>query len=120
MTEEDLAAAFELLKEAYGEVSTAAGPPGQTLVRIHGANLPTGCAPASIPVLLLIQEGQRPQLYVKGGIRLANGGTPRNYTASQVAGEEWWSFSYSFNWDENSHTLVQFVETSLRRFAKTE
>jgi len=29
-------------------------------------------------------------------------------------------FSYTFPWDEAIHTLVQFVEASVRRFAKTE
>jgi len=120
MTQEAIAEALEELKEVYGEVAVAAPAPGQTLIRIKEVSLPTGCAPTSTPVLLFIQEGQRPQLYVKEGIKLPNAGTPRNYSAAQVAGEEWWTFSYSFSWDGNTHTLVQFVETSLRRFAKTE
>jgi hypothetical protein len=120
MTNEALAEALEQLKQSYGDVTTAGGGPGQTLIRTKEVGLPKGCAPGSTPVLLVVQEGQRPQLYVKGGITLPNGRVPRNYSASQVAGEEWWTFSYSFSWDENAHTLVQFVEASLRRFAKTE
>src|SRR6266567_5611474 len=98
MTQEGIAEALEELKEVYGEVAVAAPAPGQTLIRIKEVSLPTGCAPTSTPVLLVIQEGQRPQLYVKGGIKLPNAGTPRNYSAAQVAGEEWWTFSYSFSW----------------------
>ncbi len=120
MTAERLAEELVLLKDAYGEVSTGVGAPGQALIRVGEARLPRGCAPASTPVLLVVQDGQRPQLHVKGGIRLPNGGVPRNYSAAQVAGEEWWTFSYSFPWDEASHTLVQFVGASLQRFGKTE
>jgi len=120
MTNEGLAEALEQLKQSYGDVTTAAGGLGPTLIRIKDVGLPKGCAPGSTPVLLVVQEGQRPLLYVKGGITLPNGRAPRNYTANQVVGEEWWSFSYSFSWDENAYTLVQFVEASLRRFAKTE
>ena len=118
MSKEALAEAIEQLKATYGEVST--GGPDETLIRINAVSLPKGCTPTSTPVLVVVQGGQRPQLYVKGGITLTNGRVPRNYSANQVAGEEWWSFSYSFGWDESTHTLVQFVEASLRRFAKAE
>ena len=120
MTNEALAEALEELRQSYGEVNTAAGGPGQTLIRIKEVGLPKGCTPGSTPVLLGVQDGPRPVLYVKGRITLPNGRAPRNYSASQVAGEEWWTFSYSFSWDENTHTLLQFAEASLRRFAKTE
>src|SRR6266705_730702 len=98
MTQEATAEALEELKEVYGEVAVAAPAPGQTLIRIKEVSLPTGCAPTSTPVLLFIQEGQRPQLYVKEGIKLPNGGTPRNYSAAQVAGEEWWTFACRPTW----------------------
>ncbi len=120
MTAEQLAEEVRRLKEVYREVRTAVGAPGQTLIHITEAGLPRGCTPTKTSVLLAVQDGQRPQLYVKGGIKLPNGGTPRNYSATQVVGEEWWTFSYSFPWDETNHSLVQFVGASLQRFGKTE
>lgn len=118
MTKEALAEAIEQLRGTYGLLST--GGTDQTLIRIKAVSLPKGCTPTSTPVLVVTQDGQRPLLYVKGGITLPNGRVPRNYSANQVGAEEWWSFSYSFGWDESNHTLVQFVEASLRRFAKAD
>lgn len=120
MTADRLAEELEQLRETWGEVSTALAAPGQILVRIKEVGLPRDCAPAGTAALLAVQDGQRPQLYVKGGIKLPNGAVPKNYTANQVGGEEWWSFSYSFTWDENDNTLVQFVAASLQRFGKAE
>lgn len=122
MSPEILAVEIEGLKSAYGEVSIAAGAgaSGQTLVRIGTVALPAGCAPAGTPALVVVQTGQRPQLYVKAGILLPNGVVPRSTSVVQVAGMEWMQFSYSFPWDENAHTLMQFVEASLRRFALAE
>lgn len=120
MSPEILRVEIKGLKAAYREVSTAAGAPGQTLIRIESVALPAGCSPASTPALLVIQEGQRPQLYLKVGIRLPNGVAPRSTSVVQVAGTERMQFSYSFPWDETTHTLVQFVEASLRRFALAE
>jgi hypothetical protein len=110
----------QALQDAFGALTTASGAPGQLLLRFNAVRLPTGCNPRTIPVLLVLQNGQRPQVFVKGGIKLPNGAVPRNYTCGQVGGEEWWSFSFSFPWDEKDHTHVQFVGASLQRFAKTE
>ncbi len=111
---------IEGLKAAYGEISIATGAPGQTLLRIARVRLPAGCKPAETSALLVLQDGQRPVLHVKPGIQLSNGVVPRSTSSVQVAGEEWMQFSYTFPWDQATHTLVQFVEASLRRFAKTE
>jgi hypothetical protein len=108
------------LKAAYGDVSISAGEPAQTLVRIARVQLPAGCRPVETTGLLILQDGQRPLFYVKPGIMLPNGVAPRSTSSVQVAGEEWMQFSYAFQWDESCNTLVQFVETSLRRFAKSE
>jgi len=45
-------------------------------------------------------------MYVKRGIRLRNGTEPRSTSVVAVEGEEWMQFSYSFPWDENSHSLA--------------
>jgi len=121
MTEENLTAEIASLKEAYGDVSVAKGSGGQTLIRIMDIALPKGCSPLTTWVLLLINPGQpRPQIHVKRGIKLPNGADPRSTSVVAVEGEEWLQFSYSFPWEGSSHTLVQFVEASLGRFAKTE
>lgn len=120
MTAESMVQGIEELKEAYGEIHQAPGSPGQVLLRIANAGLPAGCKPSSTPVLLILQDGQRPVLYVKSGLLLPNGATPRSTSSVQVGGEEWMQFSYTFLYDVGTHSLVQFVEASLRRFAKTE
>ena len=120
MSDDTLAPELEELKDTYGDVSTAGGASQQTLIRIGGARLPYGCVPISTSVLLVVQDGQRPQCYVKGAIKLPSGSSPRNYAPVQMAGEEWWQFSYAFPWEQHAHSLVQFVEASLQRFAKTE
>lgn len=120
MSPEALAGEIKELKATYGEIHMAVGAPGQTLIRITSGRLPPGCAPAATPALLVLQDGQRPQFYVKPGILLPNGATPRSTSPAQVAGEGWMQFSYSFPWEESTHTLVQFVEASLRRFALAE
>jgi len=89
-----------------------------TLVEV---DLPKGCSPAGTPVLLVWPAGQlRPQVSVKPGIRLPNGTVPRSTSTVQIEGEAWMQFSYSFTWDKDNHTLVQLVETAIRRFAKSE
>jgi hypothetical protein len=121
MTEEELNGEISSLKETYGDVAVAKGSTGQLLVRVKEVALPRGCFPSATPVLLVSNPGQpRPQVYVKPGIKLPNGNVPRSTSVVAIEGEEWLQFSYSFPWDGNSHTLVQLVEASLRRFAKTE
>ena len=121
MTEDALAAEIAGLKDAYEAVSVAKGSGGQALIRLHDVALPRGCSPPTTPVLLVLQPGQpRPQIYVKPKIKAPNGADPRSTSVVAVEGEEWLQFSYSFPWDENSHTLMQFVGASLRRFAKLE
>src|SRR5258708_34689307 len=110
MTDERLAEEIEGLKTAVGDVGVANGSGGQKLGRIAKASLPKGCSPEGTAVLLVFQNGQpRPQLYVKTGIRVPGGITPRSTSSVAVEGEEWMQFSYSFTWEENAHTLVQFV-----------
>jgi hypothetical protein len=60
MTTETMAGEIVGLKEVYGEVSTAAGTPGQTLLQIGKVRLPGGCKPVETPALLVLQDGQRP------------------------------------------------------------
>lgn len=119
MAEDDLAEEIKELKEVYQEVEVAKGSAGQTLIRIKETTLPRGCSPSATPVLLVLQDGQpRPQIYVKPGIKLPDGQDPRSVSQVQVEGEGWLQFSYSFPWEKNKNTLLQFVESSLRRFTK--
>jgi hypothetical protein len=121
MTPEALEAGIAELKAVYGGTSIARPAGGATLVRIEQAPLPKGCKPSTTPALLVIQPaGGRPAFYVKPGIRLSNGREPRSTSVVSVEGEAWLQFSYNFPWDENSHSLVQFVAASLQRFAKLE
>jgi hypothetical protein len=108
------------LKSAFGELSTTVAADGRRLLRVADADLPRGCKPSSTPVLLVLQNGARPVIYVKAGITLPNGAVPRSTSNVQVEGEPWLQFSFNFAWDENAHSLVQFVAASLRRFALTE
>lgn len=108
------------LKEAYGSIALATAADGRRLIKIDDAGLPHGCRPASTPVLLVLQNGSRPQVFVKPGIILSNGVTPRSTSPVSVEGEAWLQFSFNFPWTEGSHTLVQFVAASLRRFALAE
>src|SRR5687767_1706277 len=118
MTTETLSAEIKQLKLVYGEVSVAEVA-GQTLIRITRARLPRGCSPAESPVLLVLQDGQPPKVYVKPGIKVSSG-TPRSTSDVQVAGEAWMQFSYNIVGDLASYTLVQLLEASLQRFAKNE
>jgi hypothetical protein len=120
MTTDTLTAEIEQLKATYGEVTTADGSAGQTLLRIAKAGLPTGCTPADSPALLVLQDGQPPKVYVKPGIKTPNGTVPRSTSVVQFGGEEWMQFSYNLTGDPTTYTLIQLVQASLQRFAKNE
>jgi hypothetical protein len=109
----------EQLKEAFGDIAVAVGSGQQKLFRIKAAPLPKGCSPDETSVLLVMQPS-RPLIYVMPGIRLPNGREPRSTSIVQVEGESWMQFSYSFAYEETSHTLVQFVAAALGRFGKIE
>lgn len=121
MTEAVLADEVAKLKEVYHEFAVASGCEGQKLIRIPEVELPKGCSPPNTQLLLVVQSGQpRPQIFVKPGIKVPGGREPRSTSVVQMEGEAWLQFSYSFTWDENTHSLVQFVGAALQRFAKTE
>jgi hypothetical protein len=119
MTTDILAFHLDHLKEAFGEVAVAVGSNQQPLIRIKAARLPRGCEPKETAVLLVMQSS-RPQIYVKPGIKLANGHDPRGTSTVQIEGESWLQFSYSFPYDESMHTIVQFVGAAINRFKLTE
>jgi len=111
---------IEELNELYGSVKVLNN---QTViyVRISDVNLPTGCKPSATEIILVLKDGQaRPEIYVKPGIVLFNGVSPRSVSIIAIEGESWLQFSYQFVWDKQQHTLVQFVEGALRRFALNE
>lgn len=117
---DDLAAQIEELKEAYGAVATVTAPPGETYIRIESVTLPKGCKPTTTPVLVVVKGSARPVCYVKPGIKVPNGVDPRSTSTVEAQGEAWLQFSYNFAWEWSTHTLVQFVGSSLRRFARHE
>ncbi len=120
MTAEVISPGLEEVKEQYHSVSMAANA-SATFVKIAAVALPDGCNPQSTPVLLVVRLGQAtPEIYVKPGIKLANGRDPRSTSVVAIEGESWMQFSYQLSWDPNQHTIVQFIEGALRRFAKHE
>jgi hypothetical protein len=110
----------EEMKETYGAVAKAIAPSGETFFRFESIALPTGCRPEATQALLVVNGRARPAFYVKPGIRVPNGVDPRGTSVVQLQGEAWLQFSYSFPWEWDTNTLVQFVGASLRRFAKPE
>jgi hypothetical protein len=115
-----LAAHIEELKDAFGAVTKVTAPSGETYFRIESAKLPKGCKPAATPVLLVVNGEARPRCYVKPGIKVPNGVDPRSTSTVELQGEAWLQFSYNFSWEWTTHTLVQFVGSGLRRFARLE
>jgi len=120
MTTEVFTDDLEEVKEQYHSVKIANNG-SLCYVRIDSVTLPIGCTPESTPVLLVLQPGQaKPEIYVKPGIKLSNGREPRSISTLVIEGESWLQFSYQLDWDPNQHSLVQFIEGALRRFAKSE
>jgi hypothetical protein len=121
MTDEQIDQEIQGLKQAFGAVAVASNSVGQRLIRLDDIELPKGCTPDKTFVLLVIPKGGgRPQMYIKPGIKVPNGREPRSTSVVLVEGESWLTFSYSFPWDENSHSLVQYIGSGLRRFALNE
>lgn len=111
---------LEELKAQYEDVQVCSNG-SFSLVRITGVDLPKGCKPPSSAVLLLLKPGQpKPEIYVRPGIKLPNGKDPRSTSTVTIEGESWLQFSYQFEYNKDTHSLVQFIESSLRRFAKNE
>jgi hypothetical protein len=119
MTEAQPSEEIEELKGAYGVVLTTTAADGRQLICIETVVLPKGCKPSTSSVLLIPQAG-RPLIYVKPGIKVPNGVDPRSTSIVSIEGKEWLQFSYTFPWGEETHTLLQFVQASLRRFEKHE
>lgn len=106
------------LKQYYDTVSMAYEDP-VAYVRIQTVFLPRGCSPESTPVLLGLRVNQsRPEIYVQPGIRLPDGQEPRSISIVTILGESWMQYSYQLTYDRQVHSLDQFVEGSVRRFAK--
>lgn len=108
------------LTEFYKSVQVAIS--GNTMyARIKKVTLPKGCTPKRTGVLLeLTSKSNRPILYAQPGIKLPNGKEPRSTSVVEKEGESWLQYSYQFEWIAGKHSLVQFVEAALRRFAKDE
>ncbi len=106
------------LAELYGAVQTANNGSSK-YVRILRVTLPNGCVPMQTNVLLeLTSETNRPVIYVQPGIQLPNGQEPSSTNVVEKEGESWLQYSYQFQWMPKKHSLIQFVEAALRRFAE--
>ncbi|HNG37237.1 MAG TPA: hypothetical protein PK068_11760 [Nitrosomonas sp.] len=110
---------LEELKAHYDSVKVRKNG-SATYVQIEPVRLPGGCNPAFTPALLVLSGQPKPQIYVKPGLTVGNGISPRSTSVVNVEGESWLQFSFNLNWDQNQHTLLQFIEGSIRRFAKHE
>ena len=120
MTNENLKRLVKELAEEFKD-ATCVAEGGKTLVKIPSVHFPGGCTPANTTALVVLDEGQpTPQLFLKLLPTLPNGKTPRSVSTATFAGDSWHGFSFKQEWDENSHTAVQFVEGRLRRFALSE
>ena len=120
MTRENLARIVdELGREYSGATRLQEGQ--KTLIRLPEVFFPEGCNPVSTSALVVLEEQQAaPQLLLKVVPTLPNGKAPRSVSPVTLAGDSWYSFSFSQPWDENAHSAVQFVEGRLRRFALNE
>ena len=109
----------ELAREYEGATRLEDG--GKALVKLPEVIFPKGCNPISTRALVVLDEQQpAPQLLIEKVPTLANGKTPRSVSATAIAGDPWYSFSFNQRWDENTNSAVQFVEGRLRRFAQNE
>jgi hypothetical protein len=117
----NLARFAEEVGQAYPN-ATSTTESTKTYLRIARVTLPIGCSPTETAALVVLEPGQAPQLFIKALPKLSNGRDPRSCSATTIAGETWYTFSYTFKqaWDENRHTAVQFIEGRLRRFALNE
>ena len=119
MTKENLKRLIRELAEEYTS-ATRVEEGGKMFVKIP-VDFPDGCSPTNTTALVILDEAQpTPQLFLKTLPTLPNGKTPRSISADTFAGDSWHGFSFKQEWDENSHTAVQFVEGRLRRFALSE
>jgi hypothetical protein len=114
-TERIEALVAELLQNYPGAVR--AQDAGRILVKLPLVEFPTGCQPTSTEALVILTPGApKPDLMVRVTPRLPSGAQPKT-TATTVAGETWYAYSFNLQWDADRHSAVQFVQGKLRRFA---
>src|SRR2546430_2594202 len=67
---------------------------GRAAFRVIGVLLPPGCTPSATDVLLVFGlSTAAPEVYVRQGIKVKNGITPRNTCPETIEGEPWMRFS---------------------------
>ncbi len=121
MKPENSARFVDEVAQAYAN-ATSTTEANKTYLRLPKVNFPLGCSPSETAALVVLENGQPPQLLIKALPKLPNGKEPRSCSATTVAGDSWYTFSFTFKqpWDEDRHTAVQFIEGRLRRFALNE
>lgn len=120
MKPHNMARLVEELATEYSGAATAKEAE-KTLVRLPKIYFPDRCEPGTTSALVILDLQQAvPQFLLKEIPTLPGGKSPRSVSATAIAGEAWYSFSFSQPWDEDTHSAVQFVEGRLRRFALNE
>ena len=119
MQPQNFARFVDEVAQAYPN-ATSTTEASKTYLRLTKVDFPLGCAPSETPALVVLENGQAPQLLIKTLPKLPNGKEPRSCSPTTVAGDTWYTFSFKQAWDENRNTAVQFIEGRLRRFALSE
>lgn len=111
------------LRERYGGEAVSVRTSGSiTLARIRAARVPRRKVTTDVLVELptgCLERGERPRVFVADGTTQPNGRRGRNVNPTQVHGETWLSFSWSFDWSARLPGWA-LVEGALRRFSIDE
>lgn len=107
------------LRTRYGDALSVRRVGTETLACIRHARLPRRNVHANALVVIpdgCFESGQRPAVYAGEDTVQPNGRRGRNVNATQVHGETWLAFSWSFEWDSKQPGWT-LVEGALRRFS---
>jgi hypothetical protein len=118
MHTETITHAVEELRGVYGDSVQESREGGRTLIKIAGVELPPGCRPEKSDVLVVLDPAAaRPVVYVRPGVLLPNGASPRSTSPTAVGGESWLGFSFAFPWTE-AESIITFLAVARQRFAR--
>jgi hypothetical protein len=112
------------LRSRYGDPAVSVRQaPGTTLLKVAGVRIPRRNGVQTDVLLELpdgcLARGERPRVYVADGTTQPNGRRGRNVNPTMVHGENWLTFSWSFEWSP-SQPAWALVEGAVRRFTVDE